>query len=90
MKSSETEGYEGCEASFLGIGKRVVDRYEAILGMPVEKALEIWRSEGAPVIHLGPGENCLDLEELLSRADVKPEHLEAVKAWLKKHGGEQC
>ena len=54
------------------------------LGMPVEKALEIWRSKGAPVIHLGPGENCLDLEKLLSRPGVKPEHLQAVKTWLNK------
>ena len=63
---------------------------EAVLGMPVSEAIEIWTAEGKPVIHLGLGVNCLDLEELLSRADVKPEHLEAVKAWLKKHGGEQC
>jgi len=52
------------------------------LGMPIEKAIEIWRSEGAPVIYLGPGENCEDLALLLSRPDVKPEHLHAVKKWL--------
>jgi hypothetical protein len=50
--------------------------------MPREKVLEIWRSEGAPVIHLGPGENCLDLETLLNNQNAKPEHIEAVKAWL--------
>ena len=58
MKSSESEGYEGCEASLPGIGERAVDGYEVILGMPVQKALEIWRSEDAPIIHLGPSENC--------------------------------
>ncbi len=55
---------------------------EAIMGMPIDKALEIWRSQGAPPIHLGPGENCLDLEKLLSRADVKPQHLIVVHEWL--------
>lgn len=63
----------------------------AVLDMPVEQALEIWRSQGAPVIHLGPSENCFDLAKLLSRPSVSPEHLKTVKAWLQKHkGGEQC
>lgn len=45
---------------------------------------------GAPVIHLGPGVNCLDLEKLLSRPDVAREHLEAVRAWLQQQkGGDQ-
>jgi 5S rRNA maturation endonuclease (ribonuclease M5) len=48
----------------LGAGN--VNSLEAVLGMPVEKAIEIWRSEGAPVIHLGAGENCQDLAKLLS------------------------
>lgn len=61
--------------------------YAAVLGMPVEDAIEIWRSAGAPVIHLGVGVNCLDLGKLLARPDVSPEHLEAVKAWLQKQGG---
>ena len=60
------------------------DNISPALGMPVEKALEVWRSEGAPVIHLGPGENCRDLEKLLSNRNVKPEYLEAVRAWLEK------
>jgi hypothetical protein len=55
-----------------------------VLGMPVEKALEIWRSKGAPIIHLGLGENCFDLEKLLSNRNVKPGHLDAVRAWLDK------
>lgn len=60
------------------------DLPEAVLGMPVEKALEIWRAEGAPLIHLGPGKNCLDVEKLLKNTNVKPEHLEVVKDWLEK------
>ncbi|MBN2186015.1 MAG: AAA family ATPase [Dehalococcoidia bacterium] len=59
---------------------------EAVLGMPVEKVIELWRKQGAPVIHLGTGENCLDLEKLLSNPNVKPEHLQAVWSWLNKHG----
>lgn len=55
-----------------------------VLGIPVEKAIKIWRSEGAPVIHLGPGENCFDLAELLSNPDTSERHLEVVRAWLEK------
>jgi hypothetical protein len=61
--------------------------YTAVLGMTRENAIKVWRSEGAPVIHLGMGENCLDMEMLLSRPDVSPAHLEAVKAWLQEHKG---
>ena len=84
MKSSESEGYEGCEASLPGIGERAVDGYEVILGMPVQKALEIWRSEDAPIIHLGPGENCERLDLLLSNPNARERHLQAVRAWLEK------
>jgi len=66
---------------------------ESVLGMPVEKVIELWRSEGGPVVHLGPGENCFDLEKLLKNTNVKPEHLHAVKTWLDKvlqRRGEQC
>lgn len=59
---------------------------EAVLGMSVEKTVEIWRSEGAPVIHLGPGENCFDLEKMLANKDMKPEHLLAVADWLRQRG----
>ena len=58
-----------------------------------EKVVEVWRSEGAPVIHLRPGENCSDLEKLLSNRYVKSGHLEAVREWLEKvlkRRGEQC
>jgi hypothetical protein len=55
---------------------------EVILGMTVEKAIEIWRSAGAPVIHLGPGENCLDLKKLLSNPNVSEHHLEAIRVWF--------
>ncbi len=57
----------------------------ANLGMSVEDAIALWRSEGAPIIHLGPGENCEQLDTLLSRPDVKPDHLVAVRKWLCSH-----
>jgi len=57
------------------------------LGMTVEKALALWTEEGKPVIHLGPGENCLDLEKLLSHQDINERHLAAVREWLEKRQG---
>ncbi len=47
-----------------------------------EEAIEIWRREGAPVINLGPGENCLDLQKLLNRTDINPRHLTAIRDWI--------
>jgi len=54
------------------------------LGMTVDKALELWTEEGKPVINLGPGENCLDLEKLLSHQDINERHLAAVRKWLEE------
>lgn len=62
---------------------------EEELGMSVSKVLEIWQRRGAPVIHLGPGENCFDLERLLTEDPVKAHHLEAVNAWLNEAGEEE-
>lgn len=39
--------------------------YSAALGMPAADVIKISRSGGAPLIHLGPGQNCSDLEKLL-------------------------
>lgn len=65
--------------------------YTATLGMPVEDAIKLWKSAGAPVIYLGPGENCLDLGKVLSNSGIADRHLKAVKAWLQKHkGGVLC
>jgi len=51
-------------------------------GMPMDEALALWRKMGAPVIHLGPGENCFDLERLLRHKGMSPSHLEAIRDWL--------
>jgi hypothetical protein len=61
-----------------------LEHIEDTLSMPIDKAIELWHSEGAPVIHLGMGENCSDLRTLLSDSNVKCEHLEAVRQWLDK------
>jgi len=53
-----------------------------LLGMSIEQALGIWTGKGKPVVHFGSGENCFDLERLLSSPNVKPEYLSAVKSWL--------
>lgn len=60
---------------------------ENMLSISVEKAIEIWNREGAPVIHLGPGENCLDLEKMLSNQNIKPEHLQVINNWLNERKG---
>lgn len=60
---------------------------EEALGMSKEAALAIWHRHGSPIVHLGPGENCMDLEKLLNAKWVKPEHLEKVRDWLNKKGG---
>jgi len=53
-----------------------------VLGMPASEVLKIWTAEGAPVIYLGPGENCQDLEMLLANSNTPECHLQAVRAWL--------
>jgi hypothetical protein len=62
--------------------KRSDDAVCSALGMTAEQAIAIWAREGRPVIHLGPGENCFDLERLLSHRDINGRHLEAVRQWL--------
>ena len=55
--------------------------------MTIGEALSIWTAEGRPVIYLGPGENCFDLEKLLSHQDINERHLAAVREWLDKRQG---
>jgi len=61
-----------------------VDRREAILGMPVDGAIEIWRSRGSPVFSSKKGEYLPDLEKLLSDPDCSEHHLKVVRGWLDK------
>ncbi|MBI4186288.1 MAG: DUF3854 domain-containing protein [Chloroflexi bacterium] len=60
------------------------DRYLPWLGMTVEDALSIWQEAGRPIIHLGPGENCFDLERMLSSGAINERHLTTVREWLEE------
>jgi len=60
------------------------DPLEDYLHMTREQAVDIWEEEGKPVITLGPGENCLDLDKLLNRRDINERHLTAIRQWLEE------
>ena len=70
------EGCDSCE----GFWKDTEEK----LGMSICDATALWSAEGKPVIYLGPGENCFDLEKLLSHRDINERHLAAVREWLEK------
>jgi len=70
------EGSDSCE----GLLKDTEER----LGMTVEQALGIWTAEGKPLINLGPGENCSNLEKMLSHRNINERHLAAIREWLEK------
>jgi hypothetical protein len=57
---------------------------DTVLGMSVQKAIEVWRTTGAPVIHLESGINCLDLEVLLASPNSPTWQLVKVKEWLEQ------
>jgi hypothetical protein len=84
-KGAETPSPNLTLASKKGeVGLETRPDYADVLGMPADDAIQIWQSVGAPVVHLGPGENCLDLAKLLSRPGVLERHLETVRTWLEK------
>jgi len=60
------------------------DPLEDFLHMTREQIVDIWEEEGKPVIHLGPGENCFDLEKMLSHRDINERHLATIREWLEK------
>ncbi|MFC2017166.1 DUF3854 domain-containing protein [Chloroflexota bacterium] len=70
------EGSDSCE----GLLKDTEEK----LGMTVEQVLSIWTAEGKPVINLGPGENCSNLEKMISHSNINERHLAAVREWLEK------
>jgi hypothetical protein len=63
-----------------------IDRKEAILGISIKKVVEIWFHQGAPIVHLGPGENSginfPTLDILLADDNIPDRHLIAIKKWL--------
>jgi len=70
------EGSDSCEGFIKDTEERI--------GMTVEQVLDIWTAEGKPVINLGQGENCLDLDKLLNRRDINERHLTAIRQWLEE------
>ncbi len=70
---------EGCDSSE-GFWKDTEEK----LGISITQAIALWTAEGKPVISLGPGETCFDLEKLLSHRDINERHLSAVREWLEK------
>ncbi len=75
---SETKGLGGSK----GFSEEKDDTVAVALGMSVAQAIEIWSSEGKPVIYLGPGENCFGLDRLLSHRDINERHLAVIRQWL--------
>ena len=61
---------------------------EKILSKPVSEVIAVWAKAGKPIIHLGPGRNCLDLEKFLG-GPVTEEDLKVVKGWVDSHGDGQ-
>jgi hypothetical protein len=76
---ANSEGGDGCEGFWRDTEEKI--------GMSIKEALALWDLEGKPVIHLGPGENCFDLEKLLSHRSINERHLAAVREWLEKRQG---
>ena len=70
---------DGCDSSE-GFWKDTEEK----LGMSIGEALALWEEAGKPVIYLGPGETCFDLEKMLSHRDINERHLAAVREWLEK------
>jgi len=60
------------------------DPLEDFLHMTREQIVDIWEEAGKPVINLGPGETCFDLEKMLSHRDINERHLAAVREWLEE------
>ena len=59
------------------------DVKENILGKPIPEVIVAWTKAGKPLIHLGPGRNCLDLENFLG-GPATEEDLKAVRGWMER------
>lgn len=63
--------------------------YSEILGMSVDAAIELWTSQGAPIIFLGPAQTTEHLDVYLSRPGHPTEQLAKVAECLAKWRTEQ-
>lgn len=50
-----------------------------------DEILALWVKIGKPVVHIGDGENCFDLELLISHNDMLQRHVDAVNQWFVEH-----
>ena len=90
MPTNRADSADGADSIYTDKGKPEDNEVVAanqreiahLIGMGIEQALDVWSSEGKPVIHLGPGETCFDLSRLLSRHSINPRHITAVRDWL--------
>jgi hypothetical protein len=72
----ETKGLKGSK----GFQKDTEEK----IGMTVSDAIAIWKKAGSPVIHLGTGESCVDLEILLDNRRINGRHLSVIRGWLEE------
>jgi hypothetical protein len=49
-----------------------------------EQVIAFWESVGKPIVHLGPGQNCLDLAKFLN-GRVNEEQRRAIAKWIEAH-----
>ena len=57
---------------------------EEKLGMTIDEAIGIWTKEGKPVVFLGLGENCFNLEKVLKFGRINERHLDVIRKWLEE------
>jgi hypothetical protein len=79
-----SEASSGMRADNADVSDILYRDTEEKIGMSINEALEIWTKEGRPVIHLGPGENCFNLEKVLTFGRNNERHLAVIKEWLEK------
>ncbi len=70
---------EGCDSS-----EGFYRDTEEKIGMTIDEAIDIWAKEGKPVVFLGPGENCFDLEKTLKFGRSNERHLAVIRDWLEE------
>ena len=59
---------------------------EALLGMPIDQAVEVWHNHGSPRLHLGNGQQVADnpdaLRKILAAKRSNGTHVDAIAKWL--------
>lgn len=47
-----------------------------------DEIIALWVKLGKPIIHVGDGENCFDLEILINHDDLPQRHIDAIVKWF--------